>query len=280
MARRKRKYPLQSSKKQLNLSLKKSNRRLKKELSPFELNVIKMTSADFLSGNHSLKQHSTRKGKLKPRRQRFHNRIIRKTFSDRRTIDKQDPDLYVTAGVASSGKSETLAPRVPERTVIIDSDRFKKRLSRRTRSPVKRFPLIHAAILQDEADVLVKRSIDKSIQERRDTTLDVTFANFQKNKKIIERYRRAGYDIHLLGTQKFAHKAVGDATNRFLRQGRFVPPFVIAEKGNRINRNVMRAREITDTHIILDTNERKMKPLIVSKSKKDITDNFRNPNGG
>jgi len=196
--------------------------------------------------------------------------------SDRRTIDKKDPDLYITGGVASSGKSEVMVKIIPERTVSINNDSFKGRLARRTKSPLKRFHLAHSALLHNESDILVNRSINKSIRESRDVTLDVTLANLEKNKQIIERYKMAGYDLHLLGTQKQPHIAIENSTSRFIRKGRYVPPSVIAEKGNVINRNVMAARNITDSHIIADTTT-KRKPIFISRSKKDLTHNFRDP---
>ena len=63
---------------------------------------------------------------------------------------------------------------------------------------------------------------------------------------------------------------------RFLKHGRYVPPEVIAIKGNRINRNVLRTRKEVDSYIIVDTDVYK-KPVVVYKSEKDLRHNFRDP---
>lgn len=226
-------------------------------------------------GDTSLRRNSIGRV-LKPKRQKFHNQIITTHFKDRSSIDRKDPDLYILGGIAGSGKSEVLVKRIPEKTVVIDNDSFKTRLSKHTPSPIPRLPLAHASELHDEAKVLVDRSIEKARRESRDVTLDKTFRTFDKGRRTIQKFKEAGYDVHFLGTQKKPHQTIVNTASRFLKKGRFVPPELIQETGNQTSANVLRVRKLADSHIIFDTTI-KGEPELVFKSKRDLTHNFRDP---
>lgn len=279
MKRKRKKYPLRSSNRQLSDGLKLARNKLRSSLTKNQYSSLIGIQRDYRLGLTSHRKHTTKKGKVKPKRKAFHRKIIKKHFRDKSTIDKRDPDLYILGGVAGSGKSEVMKKRIPEKTVVIDSDHFKQELARKTKSPIRQYPLAHAPLLHDEADILVNQSINKSIKERRDVTIDMTFATYEKGRALVQRYKRAGYDVHLMATQKHPHESMVHVVSRFLKPGkggRYVPPEVIKEKGNRINENVLRAREITDSHIVADTTI-KGKPKIIYQSKGTIHQNYRDP---
>ena len=272
------KYPLFSSPFQLRTSVRIANRKIRNNLSPMEFGQLNTIIKRANRGDTSLRRNS-RGRVLIPKRQRFHNRIITNHFRDRSTIDRKDPDLYVLGGIAGSGKTEVLINKIPEKTINIDNDTFKKRLSKHTPSPIPRLPLAHAPLLHDEAKLLVERSIDKARRESRDVTLDKTFRTFEKGQRTIQKFKDEGYDIHFLGTQKQPHQTIENTATRFVKkgkEGRYVPPEVIAQSGNQTSRNVLRARELVDSHQIHDTTV-KGDPVLVFKSKRDLTHNFRDP---
>ena len=271
-------YPLLSTAAQLKSGIRKAKRKIKKNLSKPEFSILQGLNRSFARGDTSLKKNSVGGfgRQLTPRRGKVHNIIIKRHFKDRSTIDKNDPDLYVLGGIAGSGKSEVLAKKIPEKTIVINNDKFKERIAKRNPSPIKRLPLAHAPFLHDEASVLVQRSIEKARREKRDVTLDKTFKTFDKGKRIIQKFKDEGYDVHFLGTQKKPHETIPNTASRFIKEGRFVPPGVIAATGNQTSANVLKARKLTDSHEIYDTTV-KGKPVLIFKSKKDLHHNFRDP---
>ena len=270
-----RNYPLISTKKQLNNSLKKHNLIISKNLTKSEIAKITNIKHNFDNKITTFTKYYT-DGKLNPERRKLHDKIIRKTFKDKSTIDKKDPDLYIVAGLPGSGKSTVLRSRIKENAVIIDSDEFKSQLANVDKSPIKRFPLAHASLLHDESDIIVTRSLNKAIKERRDVVYDKTFASYEGAQSTIERFKKAGYDVHLLSTQMYPHQAILSITNRFLVNGRFVSPSNIINKGEEISKNAIKLRNDTDSHLIYDTNDIK-KPVLISKSKYNMEHNFRDP---
>lgn len=264
-------YPLISSPKSLNSSFNRGNRKIKKKLGKGKYEKLRKL---ILTKRSTLKENSVN-GKLKPVRKKFHNKIINQQFRDRSTIDRKDPDLYVFGGLPASGKGTVLRKKVPEKTIVIDNDDYKAKLSKRNRSPIKGYKLAHSQTLHEESGVLVERAINKSIKQRRNVTYDGTMRNPKKARRIISKYKKAGYDVHYLGTQKKPTKALTHAANRFLIAGRLVPLGFIKSQGNQISKNSWKARKLADTHQIYDTNSRPAK--LVSKSKAPITQNFRDP---
>lgn len=275
MVKKKAKYPLRSSKSQFMKALRQANVKLKKFLTKTEIKKLKKIQDDFVKGKDSLAKF-TKKRKLILSRKQLHNRIIRKHFKSPKSIDKKDPDLYILGGIAGSGKTEVIGKRLPKKNITIDNDYFKSLLAKVSKSPLKRFKLAHAAFLHEESSMIFKRAMLKALKEKRDLTLDMTFANFAKGKKIMNMFKRAGYDVHLRATQKKPHQSVVNVVSRFIKKGRFVPPGIIVAKGNRINKNVLKARKLADSYVIIDTTI-KGKPKIVYKSRKTSRTNFRNP---
>lgn len=270
-------YPLSSTKYQLNFAVNKANSDIKKAMSKREYGLFNIMLRGVLRGENSI-NHNSINGSLTTQRKTYHRKILNETFHDRKTIDRNDPDLYILGGVAASGKTSTLSKKIPERAVKIDSDNYKAELSKKSQSPLLRFPLAHSGYLHEEADILVKEAISKSIREKRNTILDMTFANYEKGKSLIDRYKQAGYDIHLFGTQLAPHIAIKRATKRFLSEEdhRYVPSEAIALKGNDTNKNVMNARHIVDTYYVVDTTDYPH-GKVVSESKKGLKSDFREP---
>jgi len=265
-------YPLQSTKRQLNNAVKKGYQKIKREISPFDWNILNyMRKLDPITQGSYSKINS-------PDRLRFRQQIASKPFQDKRSIDRKDPDLYILGGVAASGKTSALRKKIKEKVIIIDNDAIKAQLAKRTPSPSRRFGLIHSPYVHEEASEIAKLEIERARREKRNVVIDTTLNNLEKNKAIIERFKRDGYDIHELGTQIRPHQAIERATERFLTgaEGRFVPLLTIAMTGNNINRNVMKARRYVDSYEIVDTSDYN-NPKVVSKSKYDLNHNFRNP---
>ena len=262
------KYPLISSQKQIDDAIKIARKKLNDNLSNDEIKKLNQIQRDFQSGKDTVHKYSKKgeRGQLIAQRLTFHNKILNNQFKDKSTIDTRDPDLYILGGVPGSGKTEVLGKKINEKTVMIDNDNYKLLLAKKDKSPIAKYVLAHAALLHEEASILFDKAKKRALNEKRDVTLDMTFASFDKGKDIISKFKKAGYDVHLLGTQKFVHQTIPNTVSRFLKKGRYVPPSVPAKKGNQINRNVLAARKLTNTHLIIDTSI-KGKPHLVSSTK-------------
>lgn len=227
-----------------------------------------------LAGKNSLKKQMI-KGKLNPRTRKLHNSIIAMQFKNKNTLDKKDPDLYIFGGLPASRKTSVLSRKVPEKTIMIDSDVYKLQLAKRSKSKLKKYVLAHASYLHEEADLLIKRAIEKSIKEKRDVTFDATFKSYDKGGNLIKKFKEAGYDVHYLGTQKSPSKTLVHSAKRFIVQGRYVPLNYISDNGNAISSNSWKARKLGDSYVVYDTNT--LKNRIIAKSRNNIDKNFRSP---
>ena len=272
---KKKRYPITSKKRTLTSALSRGRGLIKKKLGKEKLTKLRNIERKHISGKTSLSRN-TRNGRLKPSRKRLHNRIIKKQFRKKGSIDRKDPDLYIFGGLPASGKTTVLAKKVPEKTIVIDSDGYKGKLSKHSKSPMKGFKLAHAGLLHDEADLLVNRAVNKAIKQKRNVTYDATMKSLDKGKKLIQKFKKAGYDVHYLSTQKKPSTTLVHASKRFLKSGRYVSLDYIKTYGNQISKNSWKAKKYGDTYQVYDTNSIK-KPKLVSKSKKSMKHNFRNP---
>ena len=268
------KYPQKSSKKDLDSAYFDGTNFIENKLGKRRMQKIRIILDKFANDDTSLKKHTVN-GKLTAKRNKLHKEIIRRQFKNKNTIDRKDPDLYIFGGLPASAKTTVLGSKVPEKTIVIDSDAYKKKLAHKTRSPLPKYPLAHAGLLHAESDLLIDEALKKAIREKRDVTFDGTMKTPKKSRKLIARFKRAGYDIHYMGTQKKPALALKHASRRFIKKGRLVPLGYIREHGNIISQNSWDARILGDSFQIWDTNTRN--PKLVTKSKKGMKYNFRNP---
>jgi len=269
------KYPLKSTRRELYNAKQRAKRKLKKNLTKRQMKWLKTAN----KRKSTLEKNTicrNKKCSIRPNRLQYHKQLINKKFRDKSSIDKKDPDLYIIAGIPASGKTTMMMKRIPEKVLSISADEYKEQLAKRSKSPFKKYKLFHAGILHPESQYLANKSIKRGIKEKRDIVLELTLSNLNKKKRLINKFKKAGYDTHLLGTQKTPHLAMDNAVDRFLDAGRYMPLFQFTKKGNRTNRNVLKARKVLDSHIIIDTDNWD-KPKTIYKSKRGLKYNFRDP---
>ena len=245
---------------------------LNKNLTKKETSKLNCMIKSYEMGFDSKNKYSNG-GEYTTKRQKIHKKLIKQTI--RGYKKDKDPDVYFFGGVGGSGKGTVLRPLVKEKAITIDSDDYKQKLSKYDKSPLKRFGLAHAGFLHEESSDLADKTRDIAIKNRYDVIEDATAANKEKLKAKIQKYKKAGYDVHILGTNLQPHIAMKRAAKRFINKGRFVPLAVIRKKGNRINRNVVFATKLGDTYSIYDTSTKKA--TLMAKSNASIDDDFRNP---
>jgi hypothetical protein len=269
------KYPYISSEQSLNKALREGDKIISQAIGRF--NKIRMDNIALkaVRGDNSLKANS-KNGTLVKKRATLHQDILKRQFRDRGSIDRKDPDLYIFGGLPASGKTYILQPKIKEKTTVIDSDAYKTELAKKSQSPFRKYPLAHAPYLQEEAGLIIKQAVNKAIKEKRNVIYDTTFRDYRKAKKFINKFKEAGYDIHYLGTQRKPTIAIRDASKRFLINGRYVPLVYLKENANAISKGSWRARKLGDTYQVFDTNNIN-NPKLISKSRKPITFNFRDP---
>jgi len=244
-----------STPKEKRKGLRKAKSYLKKYLTKKEKAILKKVEAKAKKGQDTKERYSEG-GMYLAKRRKMHNRIIKK-YETKDTPTK-DPDLYIMAGVPGSGKSTVARKYIKERTVVINNDDIKAEIARRNKSPIKSKPLIHGTLLHAEAKDIEEDIIVKVRRQRKDVTLDRTGKNYRKNLREIEKFRRAGYDIHVVGTNLKPHISVQRAAKRFVSDGRYVPLENVTRYGNSTNQNVFRycKKPYVESCAIMDTQGR------------------------
>jgi len=254
--------PLRSSKMQIEKALKSARYFTKYALQSSERKILRNIIHQVKKGYDSKKLYSKR-GKYVPTRLKLHNKIIKSYLRKDKTT--RTPDVYVFGGPGGSGKTTVLKKYVKENTITINNDDIKKILSKYNPSPIKRLPLIHAAFLHEEASDIEKEIVEKTMNSNKDIILDRTLASYMKNKKLLQQMKKKGYKVTVLGTNLPPHIALIRVASRFIKKGRYVPLKIIAQKGNKMNSNVIRMgkNKFVSKTRILDT--RRSKPKMMYK---------------
>lgn len=256
--------PLRSKKEQIKQALKSGRYFMRYAVDSNTRKKMQEIVSAAKRGYDSKKLYS-KNGKYTPSRKRIHNKIIR--YFLRMDTKTKSPDIYVFGGPAGSGKTSTLARFVRERTITVNNDDIKKKLTKYDPSPIKRFPLIHAAFLHEESSDIEKELIDRAIRQKKDIILDRTLANYQKNRKLLRDAKKKGYRITVLGTNLPPHIALIRAASRFIKKGRYVPLDIIAKKGNQTNASVMKMAKQKFVKKSRVYNTTKTKPKLMYKKR-------------
>jgi len=257
--------PLRSTKKQIRESLKSSSYFIKYSLDKKARDAMQNIINKVKKGYSSKKKYS-KNGVYTNTRKRIHEKIMYSFLrKDKKT---NSPDVYVFGGPAGSGKTSVLAKMVKEKVVTINNDDIKAKLAKIDKSPIEKYPLLHAAYLHDESQDIESELLDRAIRQRKDIILDRTLANYKKNRRILSNTKNKGYKVTVLGTNLPPHIALIRASSRFLAKGRYVPLELVAAKGNTINASVLRMakQRFVNKARVYDTTKRKPE-LIYKKGR-------------
>jgi len=254
--------PILSTRKELDLAVKRANKLMNKNISKKDKELLEIIKKKFKSGDDTKKLFSKNGGYITSRKN-LHSKIIKSLL--REDTKSKKPDLYIFGGVGGSGKGTHLARLVKERAVTLNNDDIKSELAKNTLSGSKRFFLIHAALLHREAKDVEQMALKKLLKGRRDIVLDRTLSNYEGNLKLVKKFIKKGYDITTFGTNLKPHIAISRSTKRFLfgKEGRFVPVSKIASIGNQINKNTLRMakQKFNKKSKIINTYHRKSKTI-------------------
>lgn len=185
------------------------------------------------------------------RKKDVHDDILRKIFTKKRvaaaTPDAGEKPIYsVFGGRGGSGKGSFTTPKKnggigavdKDSTIVLDADEIKKLLPE--------YKGFNAATLHEESLHIINRAT--SIAERLGLNVahDITMKGINTPLKWIDRFKKAGYDIHGYYMHVPRKEAALRAVKRFVGpkkdfSGRFVPPEVIlANKVNEVHWDQMK----------------------------------------
>jgi len=254
---------VRSTPKQLDESLKSAKYFIKYSLSDKDRQLMNQIVSRARAGRTSKKLHS-KGGYYTAERKRVHNKIFKKFLSQDKSTNK--PDVYVLGGVAGSGKSSTLAKFIKEKAMTINNDDIKQALSKYDPSPIKKYPLIHAAYLHEEAKDVEKQLLKQALKGRKDIILDRTLASYVKNNNLLKEIKNLGYDVTVLGTNLPPHIALIRTAARFVKKGRYVPLENLKTKGNQTNASVLKIAKQKYVKKARVYNTTRKKPKLMYKS--------------
>jgi len=260
-------YPLQNKAEKIDEAAEKGNRKIRNVLSKEQYNKFK---------------NSVPKLKKPYNKKQSHSQIVRHAMT-KGSIDKKDPDMYVMGGPAGAGKGYLKKKLIKEKYVNVDPDEYKETIATHYKPPLPKYPLSHAAHYHNESKVISKKVVNRAIKEKRNIVYDKTMKTLKDTKKVISKAKRAGYDIHMISTQKQPVSVAEGSVHRFLEiesaKGRYVPADVAGANANKINRNTWKARKskIIDQYRIYDSTNHKYVRKVEESKGFDLNKNFRDP---
>lgn len=166
-------------------------------------------------------------GTYTPERQRLHDEILASMLNPRAVAQEgQRPHVAILMGAPASGKTTALQPASKELGVeftVINADDVKAKLPEYNG---RNAGLVH----EESSDIAEGQLLPKAIESGHNVLLDITGANGEKVKGMVERFHKLGYEISMLCAHLPIEKACARAVDRFRKSGRFVPPRYIAMK--------------------------------------------------
>ncbi len=165
-------------------------------------------------------------GTYDPERAKLHDSIIGAMFNPRAAAEPgQRPHAVILLGAPASGKTTALQPAAKELGVeftVINADDVKDRLPEYNG---RNAGLVH----EESSDIAEGQLLPKALQANHHVLLDITGANGNKVKGMVERFHKMGYEISILYAHLPVEKSCARAVQRFRSSGRFVPPSYIAK---------------------------------------------------
>lgn len=180
----------------------------------------------------SKEKNTDQSGEYTPERLALHKAIVAKTLpEDTKAAPGTRPHAVILIGAPGSGKTSAGSAVVPsligkEKLAVINADDVKEQLPE-----YKGWNA--AAVHQESADIVEKEMVPQALAGGHNMLLDITGNNTDKMGKIVAALGARGYDVSLVSVSAPTHATAGRVWNRFLSQGRFVPPeYSVAVDGN------------------------------------------------
>jgi predicted ABC-type ATPase len=145
-------------------------------------------------------------------------------YKSRFTEPQDKPVVLLTGGLPGAGKSTGLASIDLTGFTVVSADTIKEQMPDYTGS--------NAAYLHEESSELASGLAQMAMNHRQNVVMDVTLKSFGDPEKgvhdnaagVVKHFARAGYKVQLIFTDISINKSIQRAMDRYLRDGRFVPP--------------------------------------------------------
>ena len=257
------------ARKKINKKKKWAKREVKRRISIKDQNIIDWSRRTMKAGKDSKAFYANDK-----KRHAARELMLTMSLGPRSAIDKRDPDLYLTGGVAGSGKSYGAERLVAENegvshkklgqaVTVVNPDDFKSTLVsyenkhstnpnyRKTKNPLL---LANSSYFHRESAELADKQFDRAVRERRDIILDRTQRLPTGIKKQVKFAKKHGYDVHEIGVFVRPSVAVGRAVSRFLSTGRYIQASYITANHKMTHNSILKVSKDknVDTYAFLD----------------------------
>lgn len=153
-----------------------------------------------------------------PERQQWRADTINVLY-DERQATKKDKQVYIVMGPSASGKSTAVVDKIIDKTGAFnaDNDFIKERIPEFNEG-------LSAGRVHEESDFINKEMIKRAMDNGDNIVLPVVGNTLATLRETRDKFRAAGYNVHLIYVDLAAEKAAQRAVNRFLKNGRFVDP--------------------------------------------------------
>jgi len=140
----------------------------------------------------------------------------------------QNKRIDIVVGLPASGKSSVLVNPISRenKSRVIDSDMAKELLPEYNNG-------MGASAVHEESKAIINKMLEDALRNGDNIVLPIIGADAKKLTKQIQGFKEYGYTVYLHLNELPSNKAIGRALNRFIEEGRYIPPAILYEYGNR-----------------------------------------------
>ncbi|MCI7540600.1 MAG: zeta toxin family protein [Veillonellaceae bacterium] len=203
-----------------------------------------------------------------PERQALRERIADELYG--KGAKKKEGKVWLIVGVPASGKS-TIANPIQEKNgaMLIDADEAKEKL------PEFAGGLLVGAV-HEESSNIVSDVLKHAMEQKDNIVMPVVGKTYESLKHKIDRFKEAGYEVHLEYVDLPVEKATQRVKSRFVETGRLVSPKYLASVGLKPKENYdkLKVTEEVDSYEAWNNDvERGAAPLLIERSSQSKPQN-------
>lgn len=203
-----------------------------------------------------------------PERQALRERIADELYG--KGAKKKEGKVWLIVGVPASGKS-TIANPIQEKNgaMLIDADEAKEKL------PEFAGGLLAGAV-HEESSNIVSDVLKHAMEQKDNIVMPVVGKTYESLKHKIDRFKKAGYEVHLEYVDLPVEKATQRVKSRFVETGRLVSPKYLASVGLKPKENYdkLKVTEEVDSYEAWNNDvERGAAPLLIERSSQSKPQN-------
>lgn len=218
-------------------------------------------------------------GNYTPERKALHKKILSDLLKSAGETNKNGkPVVVILGGGTASGKSSirgAISSDVFKRDgqdmgfATVDSDDIKREFPE-TQKMIDAGLTDWAARTHDESSDITLAGIEMLTKAQKNFVYDGTMKNADKYANIIDKFRKAGYDVHIYVADAPIDVAVDRAEKRgHGKEKRFVDIDVILDSHTNIPNSFERLKDKADSYFLYDTNSGDTPKMVASKGYLD-----------